>query len=300
VARDTTACEVGAKGKSGRVAGRGRWGYLSSPSTGRTIAVTIEIQDLEDPPEVYLATLEEVAGLLVEEQSLDGLLQHILELTAHAITSTAAVSVTMVDDDGGYLTAASSHARADAVDRVQYELGEGPCVDTLETGREHQLFDLAAEDRWPAFVAQARDHGFDGIVSLPLVTAGGDVVGALNVFVARPSVLRDEDLELARRIAAPAATTLANARAYRRVTRLADQLEFALGSRAVIEQAKGVLMARQGCTQDEAFAILRRHSQSSNRKLRDVAADVVAASCSQTGPTGGPDDRRGAAQGSQS
>jgi transcriptional regulator with GAF, ATPase, and Fis domain len=276
-------------------------GLSSAPSTGRTIAVTIEIQGVDDPAEVYLATLEEVAGLLVEEQSLDGLLQHILELTAHAITSTAAVSVTMVDDEGGYLTAASSHPRADAVDRVQYEIGEGPCIDTLETGREHLILDLADEGRWPAFAEQARDQGFDGVVSLPLVTAGGSVVGALNVFVSRPSVLREEDVVLARRIAAPAAATLANARAYRRVARLADQLEYALGSRAVIEQAKGVLMARQGCSQDEAFDILRRGSQSSNRKLRDIAADVVAAaSCPREEPAGGPDDRRGAAQGAQS
>jgi GAF domain-containing protein len=234
-----------------------------------------ESDAVDEAPDAFLGTLDEVARLLVEEQSLDGLLEHILHLTGRSITSCAAVSVTVVDDDGAYLTAASTDDRADAVDAVQYRLAEGPCVDALRTGREHHLLRLDQEERWPRFVEQARDLGFDGVLSVPLTTAGG-TVGALNLFVEQPSRLSEEDIELAQRIAAPAATTLANADAYRRVARLADQLQEALESRAVIEQAKGVLMARQGCDPDEAFDILRRLSQSSNRKLRQIAAEVVA------------------------
>ena len=229
----------------------------------------------DDVPDAYLGTLDDVAQLLVEEQSLYGLLEHVLHLTERSITSSAAVSVTAVGDDGSYVTAASTDHRADAVDGVQYELAEGPCIDALETGREHHLLRLEEEQRWPRFVEQAREIGFDGVLSVPLSTAGG-TLGALNIFVRDPDVLTADDVELARRIAAPAATTLANAGAYRRVARLADQLQEALDSRAVIEQAKGVLMARQGCDPDEAFELLRQRSQSSNRKLRDVAADVVA------------------------
>jgi GAF domain-containing protein len=251
--------------------------------------VTPQLPHFDD---AYLTTLEDVAQLLVEEQSLDGLLRHILELTARSITSSAAVSVTVVDEHGRYTTAASTSDRADGVDRVQYRLSEGPCIDTLETGREHHLFDLAEEDRWPAFVEEALEYGFDGVLSVPLATVGGAVVGALNVFVEQPTQLSDDDVDLARRIAAPAATTLANARAYHRVARLADQLQEALESRAIIEQAKGVVMARQGCTQDDAFDVLRKLSQSSNRKLRDIAADLVArtietAARRPTGSSGG-------------
>jgi GAF domain-containing protein len=238
------------------------------------LAVVTGSDFFDEAPDAYLGTLDEVAQLLVEEQSLDGLLDHILQLTGRSITTCAAVSVTVVDDDG-YRTAASTDARADAVDAVQYRLAERPCIDALETGREHHLLRLDREERWPGFVEQARDHGFDGVLSVPLTTAGG-TVGALNLFVEQPSQLSDEDVELAQRIAAPAATTLANANAYRRVARLADQLQEALESRAVIEQAKGVLMARQGCDPDEAFDLLRRLSQSSNRKLRQIAAEVVA------------------------
>ena len=234
--------------------------------------------------EAYVATLEEVSRLLVEEQSLDELLEQILELTARSVTSSAAASVTVVGDDE-YATAASSDPRADAVDAVQYELGEGPCIDTLQTGREHHLLDLASEERWPTFVERARDVGFDGVLSVPLATVGGTVVGALNLFVVQPAVLSDDDVHLARRIAAPAATTLANARAYRRMRRLADQLQFALDSRAIIEQAKGVLMARQGCDQDAAFDLLRQLSQRSNRKLRDIASEVVTRTVEAAGPS---------------
>jgi GAF domain-containing protein len=245
------------------------------------LAVAQDFEDVDEVPEAYLGTLDDVAALLVEEQSLDGLLQHILDLTARSISSAAAISVTVVDDDdGGYVTAASTDDRADAVDAIQYGLAEGPCIDALETGREHHLLHLEQEARWPRFVEQALDLGFAGVLSVPLSTAGG-TIGALNLFVVQPDVLSDDDIELAQRIAAPAATTLANAGAYRRVARLADQLQEALESRAVIEQAKGILMARQGCDADEAFGILRSISQSSNRKLRRIAGEVVAHSIAQ-------------------
>jgi GAF domain-containing protein len=244
-------------------------------ASGEVLAVVTGSDFFDEAPDAYLGTLDEVAQLLVEEQSLDGLLEHILHLTGRSITTCAAVSVTIVDDDGAYRTAASTDGRADAVDAVQYELAEGPCIDALETGREHHLLRLDREERWPRFVDRARHLGFGGVLSVPLTTAGG-TVGALNLFVEQPSRLTDDDVELAQRIAAPAATTLANANAYRRVARLADQLQEALDSRAVIEQAKGVLMARQGCDPDEAFDLLRRLSQSSNRKLRRIAAEVVA------------------------
>lgn len=228
-----------------------------------------------DPAGTYVRTLEELAGLLLEEASLLDLLEQVLALTAEALTSCAAVSVTVVDDDGGYTTAAASTDDARAVDAAQYELSEGPCVDALRSGTSHHVRDLADDDRWPDFRERARSLGYRTVLAIPL-RAGPHVIGALNVFADGPDGLGDRDVALASRIAAPAATTLANARAYGRVGRLAAQLEQALSSRALIDQAKGIIMARQGCDADEAFALLRRTSQASNRKLREVAAEVVA------------------------
>jgi GAF domain-containing protein len=223
----------------------------------------------------YLATLQELTGLLVEEAPFEVLLEQLLELTSRAITSSAAVSVTVVGDLGGYVTAASTCPAAERIDALQYELQEGPCVDALETGRRHHLRDLAEPERWPAFRARARAHGFGTVLSVPLV-AGGTAVGALNVFAEGPDGLEEPDVFLAERIAAPAAATLANARAYRRALRLGEQLQEALESRAVIEQAKGLLMGIERIDADEAFERLRQISQRTNVKVRDVAVRLLA------------------------
>jgi transcriptional regulator with GAF, ATPase, and Fis domain len=230
--------------------------------------------------DAYVTTLEELARLLIEEASLTDLLSQVLELTSRAITASSAVSVTVVDDDGRYRTAAASTDEARWVDDAQYELGEGPCVEALETGEEHLLCDLTELERWARFRERALDLGFGCALAVPL-RAGDQIVGALNVFAAEPDGLVEEDRAIARRIAAPAAATLANARAYRRVSRLAEQLQEALESRAVIEQAKGVLMAHSRTDPDAAFDRLRRTSQQRNLPLREVASEVIARAVGQ-------------------
>ena len=104
------------------------------------------------------------------------------------------------------------------------------------------------------------------------------------MFAAEPNGLDEDDRSLARRIAAPAASTLANARAYRRVSRLAEQLQQALDGRAVIERAKGVLIAHTRCSEEQAFERLRRASQEQHRPLREIAAEVVARAQGPRGP----------------
>lgn len=235
--------------------------------------------DVSDPGDgvvgtAYLATLQELAGLLIEVAPLEVLLEQLVELTSRALTSSSAVGVTVVDDDHGYLTAASTSPAADRVDVSQYELRDGPCVDALEAGRRHHLRDLGKPGRWPEFRARARAHGFGTVLSLPLVD-GRSTVGALNVFAEGPDGLRTKDLYLAERIAAPAAATLANARAYRRALQLGEQLQEALESRALIEQAKGLLMGVEHITAEEAFERLRQISQRRNLKLREVAAQLL-------------------------
>ncbi|MCC5946925.1 MAG: GAF and ANTAR domain-containing protein [Nitriliruptoraceae bacterium] len=236
---------------------------VPGPSTGVTVG------------DGYVGTLERLTGLLVEDETLESLLTQVLELTSRAIGTSAAVSVTAIDDGGGYVTVAATSEDARVVDDLQYELDEGPCVDSLQTGREHLLSDLSQEERWPAFRERAMDCGFGSVFSVPL-RAGGQPIGALNVFAGERGALRADDLELARRIAAPAATTLANARAYRQATQLAGQLQQALEGRAVIERAKGILMASRPCDEEEAFGLLRRASQQRNVKLRDIAQAVIA------------------------
>jgi transcriptional regulator with GAF, ATPase, and Fis domain len=237
----------------------------------------LEVERLALDPGGYVASIEELAGLLVEESSLDDLLGQVLELTSRAIQASAAVSVTVVDDRGDHATAAASSDDARAVDDAQYALDEGPCVEALRTGIEQRFDDLTELDKWPLFRERADELGFHSVFAVPL-RAGGRAIGCLNVFAAEANGLSEDDRTLARRIAAPAASTLANGRAFRRVTRLAEQLQEALDGRAVIERAKGVLIAHTRCSEAQAFERLRRASQDQNRPLRLVAAEVVARS----------------------
>ncbi len=231
--------------------------------------------DEPEPIERYVEAVEELAGLLLEHASLEDLLEQVLELTSRAVAPTAAVSVTIVNDDGSYVTAAASSADAVELDELQYGLREGPCIDALEQGVEHWLDDLATDGSFQPFRDRAREAGFGSVLAIPL-SAGGCVVGALNLFAAERTGFAEADRDVARRIAAPAAATLANAAAYRRAVRLIEQLHAAIDSRAVIEQAKGIIAAQQRCDPEQAFGLLRRASQGNNRKVRSIAEAVVA------------------------
>lgn len=234
----------------------------------------LALERLALDPTTYLASIEDLAGLLVEERSLEQLLGAVLELTSRAIAASAAVSVTVLDDRGQHTTAAASSDDARAVDDAQYALDEGPCVEALRTGVEQRFDDLTELDRWPLFRERAQELGFGSVLAVPL-RAGEHPLGCLNVFAAEADGLSEDDRALARRIAAPAASTLANGRAYRRVSLLAEQLQIALDGRAVIERAKGVLIAHTRCSEHQAFERLRRASQEQHRPLREIAAEVV-------------------------
>lgn len=221
----------------------------------------------------YVSTLEQLTGLLLDEAPLEALLTQLLELTSRAISSSVAVSVTVVGDDGEYVTAASTSDDALAADAAQYELGQGPCVDSLRSGQVNHLR-ITEVERWATFRERALQLGFGSVLSVPLLS-GEVAIGALNIFAADSDLLTEDDVLLARRIAAPAAATLANARAYRQATRLAGQLEIALANRSVIERAKGVLMATQKCSEDEAFGLMRLASQQRNIKVVDIAGQIL-------------------------
>jgi GAF domain-containing protein len=131
-----------------------------------------------------------------------------------------------------------------------------------------------ADDRWPEFLDAARAHGIHSSLSLPLLVAG-DGIGALNLYAEPPSRFSDSSEVVGQAIAAHAAVAVANGIAYWEKVTLAEQLETALTSRAIIEQAKGVIIATTGRSAEEAFVLLREQSQAQNVKLRDVAAEIV-------------------------
>ncbi len=154
------------------------------------------------------------------------------------------------------------------MDRIQSETQEGPCVDAI---KEHEVFitgSLAEEERWPQFARRAHElTGVNSVLSLRLF-ASEDTMGSLNLYSKAPDAFDDEDIAVGSVFAAHAAVALAGA------TR-EEQLEAKADSRNVIGMAKGMIMARQEVSDDEAFAILRRASQRANVKLRDMADRIV-------------------------
>jgi GAF domain-containing protein len=167
--------------------------------------------------------------------------------------------------------------RSPRVDQVQYDAGTGPCVDAFRTGEVKQIHDTATEERWRAFCDAALDEHIRSTLSVPLDVSGTrtEVLGALNLYSEVPDAFDDEARASTQAFAQQAAIVMANARAYWGAKELSDQLQYALESRATIEQAKGIIIGQSRVSPEEAFKLLVRASQRENRKLREIAAEIV-------------------------
>jgi GAF domain-containing protein len=164
---------------------------------------------------------------------------------------------------------------ARALDEVQYERGYGPCLDASASACTMSVPEMSSEGRWPDWAARCVEAGVNSSLSIGLPVEEA-VTGALNVYATKPNAFDDGAVVLAQTFAEYAAVALANAHLYDATTTLAEHMRTAMESRAVIEQAKGIIMGDRRCTADEAFRILAKLSQDTNRKLRDVAAALVA------------------------
>ena len=217
--------------------------------------------------------MHELAHLLVSEEGVPATLQRVADLAARVIDDCDAAGVTLLADHG-YETAAYTADRTLAVDRGQYTRGKGPCLTAIAEKRVVRFDVEDAEERWPDFVRDARANDVRSFLAAPLLV-NGSAIGALNLYSAKPSGFTALDDVLIALFTGQASVALANARVYSDAVRLTDQLREAIASRSVIEQAKGVLMARLGIDDLTAFARLRHDSQHRNVKLRLVAQEVV-------------------------
>ena len=209
----------------------------------------------------------EVARALVAQADVQRTLQKIVDLAVETIHGCDHAGVTFLEGREASTAAASDDVPA-TVDAIQYETGEGPCLDAIRHHEVYRTGDLAAERRWPRFSGRAqRETGITSMLCFRLFVEG-DTLGALNMYSKAEDAFDDEAQAVGLVFAAHAAVALANA--------IHDeQLEEALQSRDVIGQAKGILMAQQGVDADRAFDMLRRASQRLNLKLRDLAAEVA-------------------------
>ena len=220
-----------------------------------------------------LHALVELAGMSLDELTADSALEHIVRATLSTVPGAAEVSITMMAGDEPKTVAMTGRLALD-LDERQYAHGYGPCVDAARGGEMMHVKDMRSEPRWPDYAAEAVGCGVLSSMSAPLPERGS-VTGALNVYATEADAFDDRSCELARTFASYAAAALSNVQLYGTAKREAEALQRAMQSRAVIEQAKGVLMAERRCSAEEAFDILVRLSQETNVKLRDVASAVV-------------------------
>lgn len=226
-------------------------------------------------PDALVECMSELSGLLLSDATLDATLYRVCELAIRAIPNGEAVGLALIENGRAQTSAATSGVVYD-VDSYQYDIGEGPCLSAIRDGTTYEIESMATDARWPRFAEYALARGLVGSLSIPL-RVRQDLFGALNLYSSLANPFSDGDREIAAAFASQAAVAVANAQTFAATKRLADQLEEALVSRAVIDQAKGVLMAQRRCSADEAFEILRTASQRHNRKLRDLARDLVEA-----------------------
>jgi GAF domain-containing protein len=230
--------------------------------------------DMAEPTESLSASIDTLSRFLVGEQTMGETLLRVAQL-AEAAVGADLTGVTLVNSEGHPTTAVRTDPDTGAVDQLQYDVGEGPCLAALREMRVVSVPSMRLERRWPHVAECAEEKGVRSSLSAPLVV-GERGIGALNFYARTENAFSEEDEETAQTFALHAAVLLANAQAYWNAYELGQQLEQAMLSRASIEQAKGILIEQSGVTSDEAFELLRRASQRENRKLREIALEIVA------------------------
>lgn len=220
-----------------------------------------------------LWALAELGRIQLGDRSMETALSRVAELTKTVLPGASDVSVTLIRN-GKATTAAQTAERALSLDRTQYDEGAGPCLDAAKSISVSLIEDMASETRWPAFRAASVQQGIRSSLSVGLTLHDG-LSGALNIYSEVERAFSEDAVERAQAFASYAGVTLTNASLYTASAQLAEQLTQAMASRAVIEQAKGILVAQRGVTPERAFEILSSASQSANRKLRDIAQSMV-------------------------
>ena len=226
-----------------------------------------------DPPLDPRVAFAELSKIMLGEQQLSETLGRVAELARQTIAGAAEVSVTLIED-GHVSSVAFTGALSAQLDERQYEAGFGPCMDAATSGATVTIENTAADPTYPDFGRAAARHGITHTMSIGLPVAR-QTIGALNVYGAGDGAFDAATHELATAFASYAAVAVANAGVYASTATLAANLQRALQSRAVIDQAKGILMGRHRISADAAFEMLSAQSQTTNRKLREIAADIV-------------------------
>lgn len=212
--------------------------------------------------------LSDLSRKLERHDDVDDTLGAIVHAAVGTVPGAQHASITSTKARREVHTRASTDDLAGAVDQAQYDAGQGPCLDALFEQETVRVSDLATDDRWPDFAGRARDLGVGGMLAVRLFVQGDDL-GALNLYTANGNVFDDDSEHVALLFAAHAAVAMSGAQKQ-------ESMHKAMTTRDVIGQAKGILMERFKITHEQAFLLLVQASQSSNRKLHEVAAELAS------------------------
>jgi GAF domain-containing protein len=230
-----------------------------------------------DEVDLY-ASLTGVAGLVAGARGVIDLLADVAEFAARAIPGADGAGVALLQSHEGIPHIRSWAATAqfvDDIDKVQYkELHEGPCITSMESQRVVVSGSLGSDSRWPHFGGRVARMAVHSALSLPLIV-GDEVIGAINSYAYSRDAFGEHAVTLGTQFAGPAAVSVYNGQLLDRAQERTNQLLRALGSRAVIDQAIGIIRSRSGATAEEAFDRLTRLSQAENVKLVVVAERLV-------------------------
>lgn len=219
-------------------------------------------------------TFVELADTMVDDFDVVEFLHRLAQRCVELLDCSEA-GLLLADAAGTLRVMASSSERSDALDLLQTQNEEGPCFESYHRGEPVSSADLSQDhERWPTFAPEAVERGFYSVQALPM-RVRGSTVGALNLFRSEPGVISDRDLPVGQGMADIAALALLQERTLRESRGVVGQLQAALSSRVVIEQAKGVVAERAQIGVDAAFARLRGYARRNNRRLSDVARDLI-------------------------
>ncbi len=221
-----------------------------------------------------VAAAPDTTALLLETESLDQFLQALAHSALALVEGADGCGVTL-ERKGRPVTVSGVGASATKLDEAQYGQDDGPCLQAMRTGLEVSVPDTLRESRWGGYPAYAAACGARSSLSLP-IAPHSHTAGALNLYAPLPNAFENADLTRLRLLAAQATGAIALAQRIADTEEFAADLEAALRSRTVIDQAVGVVVGQQRVTPERAFEVLRTASQHRNVKLRVLCAELIA------------------------
>jgi transcriptional regulator with GAF, ATPase, and Fis domain len=223
---------------------------------------------------LLVRTFVTVADSLVADYDVIDLLQTLVDHCTELFDA-AAAGIALGPDDQHLEVIVSTSEESRLVGLMQLRVGEGPCVEAVTTGKVVSVADHAEmRSRWPAFARAARESDYDSVHAIPL-RLRGEIIGSLNLFRTDEGALNDQDAIAAQALADVATIGILQQRAVHDSTLVRDQLQHALNSRVLIEQAKGVLAQTHGVDMDTAFKLLRHQARSTGTRMATVASAVI-------------------------